>query len=216
MNGWKKSLVLTCVVALLAGCAEAPQQQAKAPSAHRHVSPEPVEPPTLPPGSFDHAAAAGELAAAGAARQAGNPALARQAAEAAVDHWPADRAAWQELQTDCQALGDASCVQYAAFFGAKIEFVATLPAKAAVLGFQSMVETVEDEEDEGGNPRYDPRTVDMARRLWAFYHVEDIAASTPQQPTEPSFSEKYPYAPMLLVGGIVGGLLTGIKTLANK
>ncbi len=213
---WKTFFAATAALALLAGCSESATQQAKAPTSSKHSSPAPVEPPTLPAGSFDQAKAQAELTTAQAAREAGNAAEARRQAEAAVDHWPGDPAAWAELQTDCQSLADVECSRYAAFFQAKIEFLKGLPARAGVLGFQNIAE--EPTGTKAGAYTYDERTIVTARRLWAFYHQQDPMAAKRDQPMdeEPSFAEEYPYAPAVLVIGAGAGLLTAAKSLANK
>ncbi len=213
----RPGVTMATVLALLAGCSgTAEQQQAKATPRPKHVSPAPVPPPTLPPGSFDEAKAKSELAAARDAREAGKAADARHLAEAAIEHWPGDPAAWAELQSDCQSLGDVQCRRYADFFRAKVEFVKTLPARAGVLGFQNIAEAPTG--TKSGDYTYDDKTTATARRLWAFYHQEDPMTATRNKPMneEPSFAEKYPYAPALLVGGIGAGLLTAAKSVANK
>ena len=154
-----------------------------------HVSPDPAVVPRLPPGSFDHAKEQDELAAARAARLAGDAARARAAAEAAIAHWPADLAAWDELSADCAALKDDPCQRYAAFFRAKVEFVATLPPRAAVLGFASLADNPVG--TQSGNYVYDRRTLDTALRLASFYDAQDqlrdvriVPNAAPVQPEE--------------------------------
>jgi hypothetical protein len=214
MNRGNRTVAAISVLVLLAGCV-GPQEEARAPREHRHASPAPVEAPTLPPGSFDRAKAAAELTQARAARDEGDPAAARRAAEAAVDHWPGNPAAWVELQTDCQVLNDTTCENQAAFFRAKVEFVSTLPARAAQLGFQNIAE-----EEPGtvvGNITLDQASLDKARRLWAFYATQDpMTAKLEVPPDEETFMQRNPYVPMLLVAGVVGGVLTGVKSLANR
>lgn len=215
MSWWKRSVAAASALALLSGCATGGEQTGKPLRQSKRVSPAPVEAPTLPPGTFDQAKERSELAAAQAARQAGDASKARQLAEEATNHWPGDAAAWDELKTDCQATGDTECADYAAFFRAKIDYVKPLPAKAAQLGFQSLAEEPAGPKSEGFT--YDERTVETARRLWAFYHLQDTARASLDKPVdEETFSEKYPYAPALLVIGIGAGVLTGIKSLADR
>ena len=97
----------------------------------------------------------------------------------------------QELQTDCQALNDDPCRHYAAFFRAKIDFVSTLPARAAVLGFQTIAEEPVGRTT-GTAITYDQKTVDMARRLWAFYNANDPLKGRRDAPDGPSFYDEYP------------------------
>jgi hypothetical protein len=209
----KAIISMLTAAALLAGCAETPPP-AVAQSKHRHVSPAPVEPPAFPPDSFDQARSGGDLAAAIAARQAGDPAAARARAEAALEAWPVELAAWEELETDCRLLADRSCEQYAAFFHAKIAFTAELPVRVATLGFQTIAENPVGTKTEA--MVYDDSTIAMARRLWAFSARRDPSRMHSDSPVEESFSEKYPYAPALLVIGVGAGLLSGIKALANQ
>jgi hypothetical protein len=202
------------VLALLAACADNPPPQTAAAQRGRHESPAPVEAPTLPPGSFDQAQAQAELADARAARQAGNAAEARRLATAATEHWPADTAAWEELQTDCAALKDDAGRQRAAFFLAKVDLVKDMPAHAAVLAFQNMAEEPVGSKVSGVT--YDQPMVDTAHRLWAFYHTQDQLVALRTTPREETLSEKYPYLPMGIATAVVAGLLTEAKTLANK
>jgi len=136
-----------------------------------HVSPPPVTVPRLPPGTFDRARAETERAAATAARQAGDPARARTEVEAALADWPADLAAWDELEADCVALNDDRCRLYAEFFHAKVAFVDTLPPRVAVLGFASLAANPVG--THSGNYIYDRRTLDTALRLASFYDERD-------------------------------------------
>jgi type II secretory pathway pseudopilin PulG len=201
-------------LALLVGCGGGSQPPLAAAPSARHVSPAAVEPPVLPAGSFDQAKERAELAAAQAARQAGDGAQARAQAEAAVAHWPSDLAAWDELQADCQALKDESCRQHAAFFRAKVEFVSGLAPRVAVLGFQTIAE--EPPGTRVGGFTYDQATIDTARRLWAFYHSIDPLNAQRQEAEGETFTERYPYGPTALAIGIVAGVLTLAKELANK
>jgi hypothetical protein len=209
--GWGKAVVVTAVVAaLLAGGG----QPAWAQQAGRRPSPAPVAPPSVPPGTFDQAKEQSELAAAQAARAAGNAGQARPLAEAAIGHWPGDAGAWGELAADCQALKDDTCRQRAAFFQAKVDYVNSLPARVAVLGFQNLAE-----EPVGTSTTgivYDQQVIDTARLLWAFYNTRDAMLAQREAPPEPSFADEYPLVPMTLVVGVVAGLLTGAKSLANK
>lgn len=216
MHWVKTPVIVVTITAILTGCAQTPPppQQAKAPTPGKRVSPAAVEAPTLPAGSFDQAKEHAELAAAQVARMAGRTAEARAAAEAATEHWPGDVAAWAELETDCRAAGDTACAQYAAFFDAKVEFVANLPPHAAVLGFQNIAEEPVGTKVSGMT--YDQKTVDTARRLWAFYNVQDPMAGRRDEPMAETFSDKYPYGPALLAAGIGAAVLTGVKAAASK
>jgi type II secretory pathway pseudopilin PulG len=154
----------------LAGCERT--TEIKAAGVHTsHVSPPSVAVPRLPPGSFDRDKAHDEIAAAAAARQAGDTAHARALAEAAVAHWPADLAAWDELAADCTALKDDLCQRYAAFFRAKVDFVDALPPRIAVLGFASLADNIVG--THSGDYVYDRRTLDTALRLASFYDEQD-------------------------------------------
>jgi hypothetical protein len=163
----------------------------------------------LPEGSFDKAKAEAALAAAREASSAGRKQDASKQAEAAVAAWPGDPAAWAEWAAACQAADDQSCRQMADFFRAKVDFANTIPTRAAVLGFQTL-----SEEPPGRGES--PAKAEMAKRLWAFYDVQDRGKDLRKIPEEPSFGEEYPYAAMLMVGGTVAGILTLAKTLANK
>ncbi|MDR3440715.1 hypothetical protein [Telmatospirillum sp.] len=195
-------------LALLAGCADAPPAKV-AQTAGRHVSPPAVPAPQLPDDSFDRTRAAAALGAARDAERDGQTADARSKALEAIAAWPGDPAAWQELAALCQAASDKTCQNRAEFFRAKVEFANALPIRAAVLGFQTIAE-----EPQGGRP--DPVKTEAARRLWAFYNVQDTRKDQRDAPQEPSFAEEYPYGSMLIAGGVIAGVLTGAKTLANK
>lgn len=213
-DGRKRAVLAVALVAMLTNCAETPPQTAANPPTPRRVSPTAVEPPVLPPGSFDQAKEQILLAQARASREAGDHAEARRLTESAIDSWPGDSEAWKALDTDCKALNDQQCRKYAQFFLAKLDYVEGLPAKAAVLGFQSLTE--EADEKPAGGAEHDQKTIAMSRRLWAFYAAEDPMKVKLAQAPEETFSEKYPYVPMLLVGGIVGGALTIAKSVASK
>lgn len=212
-KGWNGRWVVgLCVTALLSACADAPPPKVAAQS--RHVSPTSVPAPMLPEGSFDRDRAQASLTAAGAARQAGQLPEARRLAEAAVDAWPADLAAWAALADVCQAAGDQTCRHQADFFRAKVEYANTLPPRAAVLGFQTIAE--EPVGTAGSAITYDRKSLDTATRLWAFYNVEDTKKNDRDMPAEPSFSDEYPYGAALLAGGVIAGVLTMAKSAANK
>jgi len=163
-------VAIVATVLAVSGCTRTAEVKPSALHA-THVSPPPVVVPRLPPGSFDRAKAQEELAAARAARLAGDAGRARAAAEAAVAHWPADLAAWDELAADCAALKDDLCQRYGAFFRAKVDFVATLPPRIAVLGFASLADNPVG--TQSGNYIYDRRTLDTALRLASFYDEQD-------------------------------------------
>lgn len=173
----------------LAACSHAPPPATKAPS-HEHISPPTLVVQDMPPGTFDRDKETAEVAAAKAARAAGDYAGARRSAETAIGHWPADPAAWTELAADCFAASDAACQNYAAFFRAKIDFTNTLPPRAGVLGFANIAESPVG--TMSGNYRYDQRTIDTARRLEAFYDEQDplrghrpVTKPGQQQPKKP-------------------------------
>jgi hypothetical protein len=210
----RTNLALATVLALLAGCAETPIKTAQVPTQHRHVSPAAVAAPELPGDSFDQARGRSQLAVAEAARLAGHPAEARQSAEASIDSWPSDSAAWTELETECRTLKDEPCQNRAGFFLAKIDYLKDLPARAAVLGFQTIAE--EPLGTKSGDVVYDQKTIDLARRLWSFYDTQDPMKAMRDQSEEDSFADRNPYAPALLTAGVVAGALTAVKSLAGK
>jgi hypothetical protein len=208
-------VIALTAAALLSACAETTPPPVKtAGTERRHVSPPSVPAPVLPDGSFDHVRANAALTAAMAARTAGQLPDAKLQTEAAIDAWPANAAAWRFLADICQNTGDESCRRYAAFFQAKVEFANALPARAAVLGFQNIAE-----EPEGANVNgvsYDRKSLDAARHLWAFYNVLDTRKDGREAPTEPSWTEKYPYGSAALAAGVIAGALTLAKTVASK
>jgi protein involved in temperature-dependent protein secretion len=209
----KPAIVTLLLAAMLSGCADQPVTVARA--HHRnHVSPPPVAPPTLPDDSFDQAKAEAALATAVAARRQGDLSAARAASEAALQAWPVSINAWEELYQLCGAEGDAACRRYAMFFHAKLLVLAGLPMRAASLGFETIAESPEGTHVE--NNVYDRQTLAMASRLWVFCSQQDPAHSKAGEPMQESFDDAYPYAPALLVIGVGAGLLTGIKSLANK
>ena len=166
------AVLLAACLAVLAGCARnAEIKKSPLAASSNHVSPPPVAVPHMPPGTFDQAAAHGEVAAAVAARLAGDGAAARRSSEAAIAPWPADLSAWDELARDCRAVNDETCVGYAIFFHAKVEFVANLPPRVGVLGFASLASAKLS--DHTGNYVYDQRTFDTALRLASFYDEQD-------------------------------------------
>ncbi len=173
IGAWSGRWAVVLAVALaVAGCTRTAEIKSKLQvSPSNHVSPPPVAVPRLAAGSFDRARAESELAAAAAARQAGDVPRARSEAEAATAHWPAELAAWDELAADCTLLKDDPCQRYAAFFRAKVEFVDTLPPRIAVLGFASLADNAVG--TRSGNYVYDRRTLDTALRLASFYDEQD-------------------------------------------
>lgn len=199
------------ILVLLAACAETPAPAPQAASHHGHQSPEAVPAPPPPPGGFDRAKAAALVGEAARQRQAGQLAEARQSAARAIDLWPADQAAWNELALACQ---DDACARYAAFFSAKLEFTQGLPDRAAALGFQNIAE--EDVGTKAGSFTYDQAAIDMGRRLWAFYGHAGGETGDKTAAREKTWGEDYPYVSMTLIGGTVAGILTGIKSAANK
>ena len=171
------------VAAALAGCARNTElKHATLAPSSTHVSPPPVAVPRLPPGTFDQGKERADLAAAERARSAGNASAARRADEAAVADWPGDAAAWKALAADCRNAGDESCARYADFFAAKIDFVATLPPRAAVLGFATLATAGEGARS--GDYIYDRRTLDTALRLASFYDEQDRMREV-RAPTRP-------------------------------
>ena len=165
---WRRVAVAVATALLLASCYKPPPPRLMRTN---RVSPPPLAAATMPPGSFDHAKAQAELAEAERARRAGDAAAARRFDEAAVAHWPADLGAWTALLADCTTLKDSQCALYAAFFRDKVTFVATVPARVAVLGFHALSE--EDEGTTSGNYTFDAATLAMAHRMEAFYNERD-------------------------------------------
>jgi len=158
-------------IAALPGCAQNMELKKQRDQTSSHVSPPPVAVPRLPPGTFDQAAERNALAAAKAARLGGDAATARGDAELAIARWPGDASAWTELAADCQAAADAGCAQFADFFAAKVEFTATLPPRAAVLGFATLASGKVG--THSGDYVYDQRTLETALRLASFYDEQD-------------------------------------------
>lgn len=208
---WNRMVAALCALALVAGCTNAAPPKDRQ-TAHRHVSPPSMPAPEPPAEGFDRARADAELAAARAADAADRAADARQKAEAAVRSWPGNVEAWEMLSVACGKAKDPACASRAAFFHDKVVFANALPARTAALGFQTVTEDAE----AGATPRRDPERAAAARRLWAFYSVEDSRRNDRQIPTDPSFAEEYPFGTMLLAGGLVGGVLTVAKSMASK
>ena len=198
---------------MLSACADTSPAKVTDDGSRRHASPPSVPAPVLPAGSFDRDRAKTALSGAAAARQASQMVEARQQAEAAVDSWPADPAAWQLLAAICQTQGDQQCHREADFFQAKVDYANTLPARAAVLGFQTIAE--QPAGSAGTGLTYDQKSLDAARRLWAFYDTQDSRKSDREAPTEMSFLEEYPYGSAALAVGIIAGALTAVKSLTN-
>lgn len=167
----RAALLVACLIAVTGCDRTAEIKRSPLASSTSHVSPPPVAVPRLPPGTFDQAAAHAEVNAAIAARLAGDGPAARRSAEAAVAHWPADLAAWDELARDCRAVNDESCVGYAIFFHAKVEFTNSLPPRVGVLGFASLAAAKLG--DRSGNYVYDQRTFDTALHIASFYDEQD-------------------------------------------
>jgi len=215
LTGWGRRWVIGfSAVAMLSACAEAPPEKVADASPRRHASPPSVPAPELPAGSFDRDRAKTGLSAAVAARQANQMPEARQQAEAAIESWPADPAAWKTLAEICQTAGDQTCQHQADFFQAKVDYANTLPPRAAVLGFQTIAE--QPVGSTGTGITYDRKSLDTAKRLWAFYNTQDTGKGNREAPTEPTFMEEYPYGPAVLFGGTVAGLLTAVKSLTGK
>jgi hypothetical protein len=208
----KSPIAILVVAALgLSACADQPVTVAH----HRkHVSPPAVEPPVWPADSFNQANAALALNAGAAARKAGKLVDARRATEEALALWPVAIEGWEQLIEICRQQDDEECRRYAGFFHAKLVVLAGLPMRAAALGFETVAANKPGTKVD--NTVYDQRMLDMATRLWVFCSKEDPANAKAPEPTEPGFNEAYPYAPALLVIGIGAGLLTGIKSIANK
>ena len=201
-----KFALVAALALLTAACADTPAPKT---ASHRgHVSPEAVPAPPPPPGGFDLAKATALVDEARAQRQAGHLVEAGQAAQRAIDLWPAQTAAWTELAASC---GDQRCAAYAAFFLAKLDFAQGLPDRALALGFQNIVE--DDVGTQAGSFTYDQAAIDMARRLWAFYgrtgSVETVTSR------EKTWGEEHPFTSMTVIGGAVAGILTGIKSAAK-
>jgi len=165
------ALLGAAALAILGACARNAEFKRPFSPVSSHVSPPPVQVPQLPPGTFDQAAASAALAAAQADAKGGNAAKARTEAERAVTLWPGDAASWRELAADCRTLGDDSCALYADFFGAKVEFLATQPPRAGVLGFATLATGKVG--TRSGDYVYDQKTIDTALRLASFYDQQD-------------------------------------------
>jgi tetratricopeptide (TPR) repeat protein len=198
-----------CALSLLAGCAENAAPVTARTGSH-HVSPPAVPAPTVPGGSFDRDRAQALLAAARADKDEADRQKRRDDAQAAVDAWPGDADAWQELADACRAMGDPAAAQRADYFHGKVAFANTLPTRAAVLGFQTIAQEIPATAKDAEARRA------AATRLWAFFDVQDKQRSLRTTPEDPSFAEEYPYGTMLLSGGVIAGILTVAKSLANK
>lgn len=205
----RKLVAAACALSLLAGCAET-AAPAPARTSNRHVSPPAVPAPTLPDGSFDRDRAQALLAAARADKDGADQQKRRDDAQAAVNAWPGDADAWQELADACRATGDQTAADRADYFHGKVAFANTLPMRAAVLGFQTIAQEIPANAKDAEARRM------AATRLWSFFDAQDKLRPLRPTPEDPSFAEDYPYGTMLLSGGIIAGILTAAKSLANK
>lgn len=206
---------------LLAACAQQDGTLPSEPLIHSdRVSPEPIEPARMPPGTFDKGLSDSEREQARAALAQGQRDDARRWIEQALDHWPAEPDNWTELTAICTEQKDESCLSYAAFFQNKLNFTQDLPPRVAMMGFQN-IRTEEpasgaakDKADKGSGPLatgrsegYDPAIRAMAYRLEAFYSTQDpVAADAARQRR---FLDRYPYAPMLGAAGIGAAVWLG-------
>lgn len=214
--GWgSKAVMMAAALSLLSACSD--EGTVRAMRVSKRVSPAAVPAPQYAAGSFDQNRAKGELSAAQQALAANDAASARAQVEAAINHWPADPEAWTVLGQACQSLGDVDCTKRAAFFKDKVEYVNPLPARVAVLGFQSLAEEPLGTVNSG--VVYDKPLLDTAQRMWAFYNTQDPVVmereNPPPEPEKP-WLEEHPYAGMAVVGGITAAVLTEAKTLGNR
>jgi len=213
MNWCKRAVTLATALAFLTACADSPDDTKKPRRESKRQSPMAVPAPVMPAGTFDRAKEQAELSAARSARAAGDNTRARALADAAIAHWPGDEAAWDEYKADCQALNDDPGVHYASFFHDKIDYVNPLPPRAAVLGFQNIAEEEVGTSDAGYT--YDQRSIDMGRRLWAFYNTVDPITPQREAQATDSFVDDSPLLDMTVFGLITAGVLTAIKSAAN-
>ena len=213
MNWFKRAVALTTALAFMAACADSPDETKKPRRVSKRQSPMAVPAPVMPAGTFDRAKEQAELSAAKSARAAGDAARARALAETAIAHWPGDQAAWDEYKADSLALNDDASVHYATFFHDKIDYVNPLPPRVAVLGFQNIAEEEVGTSDAGYT--YDQRSIDMGRRLWAFYNTVDPIAPQREAQAEDSIVDASPLLDMTVFGLITAGALTMIKSAAN-
>lgn len=202
MNGKQAWLGLLGAALLLGACADPPDPAARRLTSTR-ISPPPIPAATVPAGTFDHARAQAALAGARAAQGSGDLATARSGAETALAAWPIDGEAWGLLGQLCQSQNDTACQRYAALFGDKIAFTQTIPARAAMLGYQSMRTG-----NANGSQGPDTRTLAMAERLEAFYHLVDGEAGWREAPKPEPFLERNPWAPY--TAGAAAGAALGI------
>lgn len=179
----------------LGACASNEDSVQNAENTSRRVSPAPIPAATVPPGAFNQAEGEALLAQSYSALQAGRFASAKSLAQHSLTVWPGDARTWDMLLKSCQGLADEDCARRALFFRDKVLFVEPLSARTAMLGFQSLAASDE-------SSRLDRQTLDMARRLEAFYNLQDpdIAQRDRQNP-EP-FLDRHPYAPMVAVIGV--------------
>jgi hypothetical protein len=208
-----KSVLISAVtaVALLSGCNDTVEV---AKVHHRnHFSPPQVPPPLWPSDVFDEAKAKDQFVTAFEAKDKGDWAKARAAAEAGLAFWPVDIDGWEVLMAACDAQEDEACKRYATFFHAKLLALNGLPMRSATLGFQNIAENQVGQHTD--NFTYDKKTLDMATRLWVFCSQHDTIRHPTDEPTEQAFDEAYPYVPVLLVIGVGAGVLTAIKSVAK-
>jgi len=119
-----------------------------------------------------------------------------------------------ELRAVCQAADDTPCLNYAGFFLTKVDFAATLPPRAASLGFETVAE--KEPGSQSGPLVHDARSLAMARRLWIFYGRDDPLANGRAVPADQeTFSERYPYATAVIAIGIGAAVITGLKSAAG-
>lgn len=193
----RNAACLLAIASMLAlgGCASNEDLAPNAENTSRRVSPAPIPPATVPPGTFNQAEGEALLSQSYSALQTGRYAVARSLAERSLAVWPGDARTWDMLLKSCQGLADEECAKRALFFRDKVLFVKPLSPRTAMLGFQSLAANDE-------SSRLDRRTLDMARRLEAFYNLQDPdVAERDRQNPEP-FLDRHPYAPMAAAIGI--------------
>jgi len=198
-------------VALLSACSD--RVEIAKVHHHKHFSPPEVLPPLWPSDRFDEARARSQFETALIAKDKGDWARARDAAEAGLALWPIDIEGWETLLAACDAQADIACQHYATFFHAKLVGLNGLPMRAATLGFQTVAENEVGQHVD--NFVYDQKTLDMATRLWVFCSQHDTIRHPTDEPTEPAFDETYPYVPVLIVIGVGAGVLTAVKSVAK-
>jgi hypothetical protein len=112
-------------------------------------------------------------------------------------------------------LDDEACRAYAGFFLAKVDFAATLPPRAASLGFETVAANLPG--SKAGDYVYDAQTLAMAQRLWVFYGLQDpLKGGTALPDDHETLTDRYPYGAALVFIVVGAGLVTLAKTAAAK